>query len=83
MLLECFRFIFSKYLREMLLCRKPEVILDFFFAHRIVCILASFLLFCFVFSTRRTTYEYERIVKLDLSDVNDLWFRLKELILLN
>lgn len=33
----------------------------------------------FVFSTRRTNYEYERIGKLDVRDVNDLWFRLKEL----
>lgn len=33
----------------------------------------------FVFSTRRTNYKYERIGKLDVRDVNDLWFRLKEL----
>lgn len=89
MLVECFvvlEFVcFSKCMRDMLLYRKPEVLLDLCCTSGLYGLFSLFFFFnlLFVFSTRRTSYKYERIGKLDVSGVNDLWFRLKELRLLH
>lgn len=78
-------FFSSKCTREILLCRKPEVILDLVFALQDCgAYFVSFSLSLFFFPPQQEGLVMSmRGVKLDVSDVNGLWFRLKELRLLN